>query len=928
MTDHSKKLPPEQQAIRDKCFHPSGTFVEFPIEDVETSVCARFEKMVARHPNNWAIVTDSESLTYTELNEHANRAARGIVDQLGSGAEPVALLFESKLALIIAMLGVLKAGKFFVLLDPTWPEARLRTIVDDAQARLMLTEEPTFAIAASLGTDRRRCVDIEACGKHARGDDLQLSIAPETFLSVSYTSGSTAEPKGVIWTHRNLLHSVMLSTNEFRHCDRDRISYLTSGTAAAINHPFLALLVGAAVLPFDVKRHGLDALVSWLRQEEISICSLSTQLFRNIGRMQTGRLDLPSLRLLRLSSEASYKSDFELYREMFPRHCLLANSVTPTETHLLATYLMDHGSVVDSDEIPIGYPVQDKEILLQDECGNEVGSNQIGEIVVRSAYLSGGYWNRPDLTAAKFEPADRESGAGLYRTGDLGLRRPDGCIIHKGRKDFRVKIRGYGVEPAEVEAILRQHPAVREVCVIARANEVSRVNRLVAYFTQNPGECLVGSELRTFLGNRLPDYMIPDAFVALAELPLTPNGKLDRRALPEPDRGRSRLDTPYVAAANELQRQLVALWEEVLDIRPIGVDDNFFDLGGYSLMGARIIGEVHRQYGIELPLRALFEAPTIAQLAASIKIGWKEKRRPGGKDWKYLFVLQAGRDRRPLFFFPGGGGSEPEFFIYAALARHLGREYPVYGLRARGADGFSQSHVSVEEMVAAYLEEIHAIEPEGPYYLIGECAGGVTAYEAARQLRDRGEEVALLALLDVERPTPAKYWTYRAWQILCVSLIKFHWEQLRQLEWKRWPAYLCGKGTGETPTKLGVVQGAELLRARAQAVLETDHFGQAARHVERARTHYRRVVRRYRPQSYAAPITILASEKLYHEDPTLGWSKLTWNNLCTHPVPGDHDAYLREHVHVTAQQLRKCLEQAENRAADKSASSENVQPHA
>jgi thioesterase domain-containing protein len=215
-------------------------------------------------------------------------------------------------------------------------------------------------------------------------------------------------------------------------------------------------------------------------------------------------------------------------------------------------------------------------------------------------------------------------------------------------------------------------------------------------------------------------------------------------------------------------------------------------------------------------------------------------------------------------------------------------------------------------MAAAYLEEIRAIEPKGPYYLIGECAGGVTAYEAARQLRARGEEVALLALLDVERPTPTKYWTYRAWQMLQISLIKFHWEQLRQLEWSRWPAYLCGKGTGKPLTQLAVVQGAELLRARAQAVLETDHFGQAARHVERARTHYRRVVRRYRPQSCAGPITILASEKLYHQDPTLGWSELVRNDLCTHSVPGDHDTYLREHVHITAQQLRKCLQQAEN----------------
>jgi thioesterase domain-containing protein len=284
--------------------------------------------------------------------------------------------------------------------------------------------------------------------------------------------------------------------------------------------------------------------------------------------------------------------------------------------------------------------------------------------------------------------------------------------------------------------------------------------------------------------------------------------------------------------------------------------------------------------------------------------------------------LQAGRDRRPLFFFPGGGGSEPEFFIYAGLARQVGSEYPVYGLRASGADGLAQPHASVEQMAVDYLKEIRAIQPEGPYYLIGECAGGVVAYEAARQLRERGQEVALLALLDVERPTLAKYWLYRVREFCCVSLIKFHWEQLRRLEWRRWPAYLRGKGTGEAPTKLGVVQGAELLRARAQAVLETDHFGQAARHAERARTNYRRVVRRYRPGAYAGRMEIVVCEKLYCEDPTLGWSGLVQNGLHTHQVPGDHETYLREHVHVTSQQLSALIEEVQAPAAEHGARDE------
>ena len=488
-----------------------------------------------------------------------------------------------------------------------------------------------------------------------------------------------------------------------------------------------------------------------------------------------------------------------------------------------------------------------------------------------------------------------------------------------GRKDSMVKIRGFRVEIGEIERALLSHPLVKEAAVIAWEREAGE-KYLVSYVVGHHPEVLTASELRAFVQNHLPDYMVPSFFVFLESLPIT-NGKLDRTRLPLPNHSRPRLDTRYVAPRNELERQLVALWEEVLDIRPIGVDDNFFDLGGHSLLGARIISEVHRQCGTELPLRALFESPTIAQLAGGIKNGWKKKNRHGGKDWTYLFELQTGKDRSPLFFFPGGGGSEPEFFIYAALARYLGRDYPVYGLRARGADGLAQPHASVEQMAADYLADIRAIEPEGPYYLIGECAGGVTAYEAARQLSERGEEVALLALLDVERPTLAKYYRYRIAEILCLSLMKFHWENLHRLEWNRWPAYLCGKGTGEPPTKLGIVRGAELLRERAQTVLETDHVGQAARHAERARTRYRRVVRRYRPGTYAGRMEILACEKLYCEDPTLGWSGLVQNGLHTHQVPGDHDTYLREHVHVTAQQLSALIEEAQAPAEH------NVTPH-
>src|SRR5262250_1751019 len=326
---YSAQLPAEQQAIRAKCFHPSGEFVEFPIEDVENSVPARFEKIAAQYPDNWAIVTDLESLTYAELNERGNRVARSILERPGTNLEPIGLLFDTKLTLIVAMLGVLKAGKVMVLLDPAAPSARLLAIVNDTRSRLLLTEAALHAKAFELSYEQDQILHIDRCAHHP-GGNLQIPIPPDASLGISYTGGSTGKPKGVIWNHRTLLHQVLLFANVFHYCSRDRISYLVSGGNVALNQPFYTLLVGGTVCPFEVKREGLEALALWLKQKEISVCALGAGLFRVFANIHTARLDLPHLRLLRLSSEASYKRDFALYQERFPRGCLLSNGISPT----------------------------------------------------------------------------------------------------------------------------------------------------------------------------------------------------------------------------------------------------------------------------------------------------------------------------------------------------------------------------------------------------------------------------------------------------------------------------------------------------------------------------------------------------------------------------------------------------------------------
>ncbi len=378
MNHHSEPLtylPPEQQAIRDKCFHPSGTFVEFPKEEIEQSIPARFEKIVSKYPDRIAIKLGEQFPTYAELNSQANRLAHSIVDRRGDEAEPVAILLETGPTLMAATLGALKAGKFVVLLDPSFPESRNAAILEDSQAKVVISSQqnaPAVRRIANLGC---QLMEVESANSGIFVDDLRLSISPRALAFLIYTSGATGQPKGVIQDHRNRLHQFMWSTNTNHICEHDRSSLLTSGTSSAVVVSLRTLLNGAMLLPFDVRREGINRLASWLLRERISVCAISSRLFRNLCETLTGKEEFSDLRLIRLSSETA----------------LLANGLSLSETGALADYLMDQETEIPGNEIPVGYPLEDIEISLVNDENKEVGFNHVGEIVVRSRYLSLGY---------------------------------------------------------------------------------------------------------------------------------------------------------------------------------------------------------------------------------------------------------------------------------------------------------------------------------------------------------------------------------------------------------------------------------------------------------------------------------------------------------------------------------------------------------
>jgi len=610
------KIPPEQAAIRAKCFHPSGTFVEFPAADVETSIPARFEKIVRTDPHRIAIKAGEYTVRYDQLNVMANRVAGTIVGAASTHAGPVCMLIDNGPDLIATMLGILKAGRFFVLVDASFPKARIASIVRDSQSSLLLHQKQHSLLAKEIAVGCQ-LVEVETLETPACVENVVMPIAPSDPSTVIYTSGSTGQPKGVVHSHRSLLHSTLRRTNLLHVSPEDKVSLLSSGTSNVVFIAFMAILNGAALILFDTQKDGIPNLKRWLKAEEITICFISAQFFRVLSDSLTERNGLPDLRVVRLSSEAARCSDFELFRRYFPKHCILVNGLSSSETGVTSKYFMNHGSQIVMDNLPLGYPAEGMEISLLDDDGQQVGFDNDGEIVVRSKYLASGYWNNPTLSAAKFKQDPEDSEKRIYYTGDLALMRPDGCLIHKGRKDYRIKIRGYGVDLIEVEKALLAHPDIDEA-LVTTIEEEDGTARLIAYFVcGGQGDVNVG-DLRNHLRNKLAEYMIPSLFIKLDNLPLTANGKIDRKALPKPDYSRPELGRPYAYPQNQLEENLVRIWEEVLGVRPIGIDDNFFDLGGHSLAATRVVSRVIQQFQIDIPLQSLFQSPTVADMAAVI----------------------------------------------------------------------------------------------------------------------------------------------------------------------------------------------------------------------------------------------------------------------------------------------------------------------
>ena len=712
------------------------------------TIAEMFETQAAAVPERVAVLVPAldradmsrdQAWTYRELNARANQLARALVSRHGVGPDVrVGVLAERSLDLVLALLAVAKAGGAYVPLDPEYPRELLRFMLADSGAAVILTQSKFSELAAeyqgpviSLDTGWS-AISAETEGNlpsRASGDDLAYVI---------YTSGSTGRPKGAMNTHRGIVNRLLWMQDADGLTERDRVLQKTPFSFdVSVWEFFWPLISGAQLVLAKPGGHRDPSYLARL----IEAARISTVHF--VPSMLQAFIEEPGVErcgaLTRVVCSGEALSP-ELLRRYWSRLDVpLHNLYGPTETAVEVTAWRANRSDALT-MVPIGRPIANTQIYILDGMLQPVPEGVSGELFIGGVQVGRGYLNRPELTAEKFIPDPFGGGkATLYRSGDMARFRADGTIDFLGRFDHQVKLRGFRIELGEIESALLTHAGVRQ-CVAVVREDTPGSRQLVAYVVPAAGAAMSTDDLRRHLLRLLPGHMVPAVIISLPELPHLLNGKLDRTALPPP----YDFAAHHVAPRGPFERRLTAVWERVLGVQEIGVTDDFFDLGGHSILAIKLVSAIQSEFGRALPLAQLLANPTVERLAAMLQAD------DGAANWRPLVALKRGGSEPPLFLLPGAGGN---VIYFHALAQHLSESRSIYGLQALGLDGHTPPQIRVEAIAALNIEEMRRAAPSGPYFLAGHSFGGRVALEIAQQLRQQGQAVGLLAIFDTPAPT-------------------------------------------------------------------------------------------------------------------------------------------------------------------------------
>ncbi len=544
-------------------------FVPFPRAALAGAIGARFVEQARRLPQRIAVRSDGSSLTYADLERRSNRIAHRILAACGPDNAPVGVLVDHGPLLIAGILGCLRANKIYVALDAALPHGQFQAMADDAGLQCIVTDPAHDALARSLRADRAPLAIDKDDGLCAAMPDVEVAAGAGAYIF--YTSGSTGRPKGVVDTHANVLHNVLRYTNTLCISASDRLTLLQAASfSGAVSSMFGALLNGATLCLWDLRKSGLAGLAEWIDRERVTIYHSVPSIFREVAA--SGRR-FPALRVIRLEGDQAAHRDAALFKQAFDQRCVLVNGLGATECGLVRQFFVRRDTPISEEPLPVGYAVPDVDVAIVDDNGHRVGGDAIGEIVVTSAYLASGYWGRRDLTEAAFR-ATGSNGVRAYRTGDLGRMAADGCVTHLGRKDFQAKIGGRQVDIGAVEAALQRLPGVRHAAARTHPSPVGQP--VLCGYVVGPIEADVPA-WRAALRGLLPDWSVPVTIRVLAALPLDANGKVDRKALPPPHSTAPNLPTRPRTA---LEAAIAGLWASILEVPGIDLDIDFFAAGG------------------------------------------------------------------------------------------------------------------------------------------------------------------------------------------------------------------------------------------------------------------------------------------------------------------------------------------------------------
>jgi len=706
--------------------------------DSEDTIVSRFERQVVAVPDKPAIVIDEISLTYRALDLKASRIAAVLASLPSQRNRPIMLFMTDEASGIAAMLGILKANRVFIPLAPDSPEKWVTKVIEDSGAVQIIVDSSTRSVAELAATGNVTVMEVDQLARSLKPFVADRTSSPDDTAYIVYTSGSTGRPKGVATSHRSLIRRCDVRSLLFEHGRSDRYANLTSsGLTAGIINILSPLLSGGCLFPFDLHRDGLQKLALWLIAQKITFVAFSGSLLRTWLASLVDDLRFPALRSIGVWGERLYAQDVIRLTRHLEGDWRIGHPYSSTEAGFVAAQVFTPARLPDAGIVAVGRPVDGVEVFIKDETGALVPPGEIGEIVVRSRFLAQGYWNDPDLTAKAFQTDPLESAIRIYRTGDLGRRRSDGTLEHMGRTGRRIRLRGYNIEPFQVECELMRQPGVADAVVLLHDGATDEQPCLVGYVVAPPSTS--PSDIRKGLAESLPSYMVPSHVVVLDSFPIAGSGKVDLNALPPPHTEEARL-AAFRTPSDDHECELLAIWQEVLELPKIGIDDDFFELGGTSLQVLTVFLEIEARLGFSLSPTNILQAPTVARLAKVIRAT------KGIAAAQSLVPLRASATGLPLFLLSGWAA----IWIYRHLLKDLKSDRPVFGLQPLPLDGKHHIPRTIESVAADYVTEIRRVQPQGPYFLAGYSFGGLVSFAIAQQLVREGECVSFLGLIDTE----------------------------------------------------------------------------------------------------------------------------------------------------------------------------------